>query len=196
MGSVVPLAGRDTDFHEGEIDMKEVKGKHDELCNTAIVWLHARGCQAFAQEVVTWNGIADALGIKGDDVYYIEAKASRADLICKKQRGIDAWIQRSKQVEAMGDNPRAHWFRNDVDFFYFIIADGVKFEDTLYPDWGIINEHGAVIRRAKRQKKFAGIGVEKLLRAIAHALVYKVYGRLYLPQPHVVRMPDGQLVTL
>lgn len=159
-------------------DMGEIPTKHDELCHKAILWLHARGCQAFANEVPTWNGVADALGIKDDTVYYIEAKASRSDLICRKQKGIDAWIQHAKKVDAMGDSPRAHWFRNDVDFFYFIIADGVKFEDTLYPDWGVINENGFVVRRAKRMSKIEDS--KKPMKAIAHALVYKVFGKLYL----------------
>jgi len=66
--------------------------KHKELCQTAIKWLYQKGCSIFGNEIPTWNGTADALGIitnqrpynKPDTVYYIEAKASRSDLLCRK----------------------------------------------------------------------------------------------------------------
>lgn len=155
--------------------MKEVKSKHDELCNTAIGWLYGRGCQVFAQEVPTWNGIADAVGVKDNDVYYIEAKASRSDLKCKKQQ---CCYRRTELIEQYINQTKGPFYQNDVDFFYFIVADGVKFEDTLYPDWGIINESGIVVRKAKRMYKVADN--KGMLKSIGHVLVYKVFGKLYL----------------
>ena len=37
---------------------------HKQLQDTAIRWLYQVGCNVFAKEVPTQNGIADALGIK------------------------------------------------------------------------------------------------------------------------------------
>jgi len=64
--------------------------KHKQLQRTATYWLYLKGCSIFAEEVPTQNGIADALGIvtRNDTVYYIEAKASRSDLCCKKQKSV------------------------------------------------------------------------------------------------------------
>jgi len=138
--------------------------KHKELQRTAITWLYNQGCSIFAEEVPTGNGVADALGIRTRDdkhtIYYIEAKVSRSDLTCFKQKAV---YFRSVGLQ---DNVRCffHTFRNidgkkvqlypeteltcpdcirmkrekevadtGIDFYYFIIADGVKFEDTLYP---------------------------------------------------------------
>ncbi len=81
-------------------------------------------------------------------------------------------------IENPQETIRVQFYRNDVDFYYFIIADGVKFEDTLYEGWGVINESGEVIRKAKRMKKMDD--TRGLMKAIAHALVYKVFGKLYL----------------
>lgn len=178
--------------------MKEVKRKHDELCNTAINWLYARGCSVFAQEVPTRNGVADALGIvtyQGRErVYYVEAKASRSDLICPKQRGVYA-----RSVEAFAQFCPLHIFKtqqdqaktceaciyrtrtydNHIDYYYLIVADGVKVEDTLYPEWGVIDERGRVIRKAKRIKRTENFNHREYIQDIAHVLVYKVFGKLY-----------------
>ena len=71
-----------------------MKEKHAQLQDVAIGWLYGVGCSIFAKEVPTQNGVADALGVKTrngkDDVYYIEAKVSRSDLICKKQKVVYA----------------------------------------------------------------------------------------------------------
>lgn len=61
---------------------------HRQLQDIARRWIYGVGCNVLAKEVPTENGIADALGIKSgkEDVYHVECKASRADLICKKQK--------------------------------------------------------------------------------------------------------------
>ena len=149
--------------------MKEEKNKHCALQNTAIRWLYGIGCSVFAQEVPTKNGIADALGIRTREgsvaTYYIEAKASRSDLICLKQKCV---YRRSVEWKDMG-----------IDFYYLIVADGVRVEPELYPNWGVINESGEVIRRAKRMANTES--ATYLLEKIAHVLVYKVFGKLYIP---------------
>lgn len=148
--------------------------KHQKLSRTAIGWLYGRGCNYFDNEVPTQNGIADALGVKctlwdnseGGTVYYIEAKASRSDLTCRKQKYTYA---------------KADWCAEAIDFYYLIVADGVKVEDGLYPKWGVINEQGEVIRRAKRYKHNSSF--DRLLNVICHNLVYKVFGKLYALEP-------------
>lgn len=184
--------------------MKTVKSKHDELCNTAILWLYAKGCYAFAQEVPTRNGIADALGVKRSGkpaVYYIEAKASRSDLICQKQKAV---YQRSIQEKPdrcwyhgtygkMGGEVEPDAWKNcpdckemidpqafiDIDFYYLIVADGVLVEPELYPNWGVISESGKTLRRAKRYRTRGEFW--RHYEAIAHVLIYKAFGKLYLP---------------
>ena len=57
----------------------ENKNKHKELCQMAIDWLYTRHCSVFANEVPTWNGIADAIGIITNGkptVYYVECGKS------------------------------------------------------------------------------------------------------------------------
>lgn len=152
-----------------------MKKKHKELQETAIKWLHKTGCDMFATEVPFRNDIVDAIGIKTkrntkndiiDDLYFIEAKASRSDLICNKQRRSYAYSINTPCC----------------DFYYFIIADGVNIETFLYPSWGVINEKGLVIRKAKRMTKNDpnSSWQKDIVRAIGHALVYRVYGKLYL----------------
>lgn len=163
--------------------------KHKELMNTAIKWLYGRGCSVFANEVPTWNGNADALGIITRDkpvIYYIEAKASRSDLLCFKQK---CCYKRTEEVFKIGswdDERKKNFYQgvceytypNDIDYFYFIVSDEVKIKDTDYPLWGIINENGEVIRRAKKMLKRKD--EKDLLQSIAHVLVYKVFGKMYL----------------
>ena len=36
---------------------------HAELSRTAIGWLYEKGCSIFTNEIPTWNGIADAIGV-------------------------------------------------------------------------------------------------------------------------------------
>jgi hypothetical protein len=102
-----------------------------------------------------------------DTVYLIEAKASRSDLICYKQ----------------GLCYRRSIRRPLCDFYYLIVADGVKVEDDLYPRWGVINEQGMVVRKAKRMNKSLGFREalrKDIVRVIAHSLVYRTFGKLYL----------------
>lgn len=181
--------------------------KHKELQKTAITWLYNQGCSIFAEEVPTNNGIADALGIRTRDdkhtIYYIEAKVSRSDLTCFKQKacylrstgnkdalcyyhafnkfpdlmGVDRKMDVAKDCKDC-EAIRSNSGDTGIDFYYFIIADGVKFEDTLYPEWGILNEKGEVIRRAKRRIREKES--HSLIENVAHVLVYKCFGKLYL----------------
>lgn len=155
--------------------------KHKQLQDTAIRWLYNRGCCVFGQEIPTrYGGIADALGVVSRDertvtpegvqwlpketVYYFEAKASRSDLICKKQK---ITYERTSK-----------WDSRDADFYYLIVADGVKVEPELYPQWGVISEQGVLLRRAKRMKRT--VDAKTIIMNIGHTLVYKVFGKLYL----------------
>lgn len=186
--------------------MKGKSDKHKELQKTAIRWLYNKGCSVYAEEVPTENGVADALGIitriGQERVYYIEAKQSRSDLLCLKQKS--CYRRSVGDKEAMCFFHSVHKFPDlegkdhkkemsdsceeciklrsqrdtGVDFYYFIISDNIKIEDTLYPEWGVINEKGEVIRKAKRQKREKA--VDKLVISIAHILVYKVFGKMYL----------------
>lgn len=162
--------------------------KHEELKGVAIRWLYERGCTAFAEEVETNNGIADALGVKRFrsggtryDVYYIEAKASRSDLICKKQRRI---YEQACTLEGMMGNWPHH-----IDFYYLVVSDGVKVENSLYPRFGVLNEHGVVVRKASRFKTDR-TGGEHMAR-IAHRLVYQVYGKMYLGEFKSINIPKN-----
>ncbi|MEK6879777.1 MAG: hypothetical protein AABY22_09230, partial [Nanoarchaeota archaeon] len=65
-----------------------------------------------------------------------------------------------------------------IDFYYFIVADSIKVKPTWYPKWGVINENGVVIRSATRMKRKKDS--KDLITAIAHVLVYKTFGKLYL----------------
>ena len=150
--------------------MKEEKSQHAILQNIAIYWLYGRGCSIFGQEVPVGYEIVDALGLKYDEygkhgtVYSIEAKASRSDLICAKQKGC---------YENSLHHPHA-------DFYYLIVAEGITVEKELYPMWGVINCEGRVVRKAKRMIPHENHDQFKLSRAIAHVLVYKVFGKLYM----------------
>lgn len=190
--------------------MLEEKTKHHELQNTAIRWLYGRGCSVFAQEVPTRNGISDALGVitrLGDErVFYIEAKASRSDLICAKQKAVysrsvsenkvkcsvhtlmsgKGYIKRygeeylKKEISECGHcKALPPIYDMNIDQYYLIVADGVTVEPELYPMWGVINEQGKVIRRAKRIPRTASFDHKHYLEAIAHVLVYKHFGKLY-----------------
>ncbi len=162
--------------------------KHKELQQTAINWLYNRGCSIFANEVPTWNGYADALGIITRDkpvVYYIEAKASRADLLCSKQKYINKRVEEVYKNGNFEDKKKklfyqgivAYEYPNDIDYFYLIVADECKIQATDYPLWGVINESGTVIRKAKKMLKKKD--EKELSQSIAHVLVYKVFGKIY-----------------
>lgn len=181
--------------------------KHKQLQKTAIAWLYSVGCSVFAEEVPTRNGIADALGVKTRDekhtIYYIEAKASRSDLCCFKQKSVymrSIGGEKSKcyyhtfrmfpgmdgknHVEEVSDQCenclklRKSDGDTGIDYYYLIVADGVVIEPHLYPTWGVINENGKIIRRAKRNKREGDS--KEAIKDIAHVLVYKVFGKMYL----------------
>lgn len=185
--------------------------KHKQLALTAIWWLHKNGCSVFANEVPTRNGIADALGIVtragSERVYYIEAKASRSDLICAKQKAVYArsvtaskeycsihsLLVRNKKYRATYGEDRIEKeiaecsgcqsimpYDMHIDYYYVIVADGVTVEPELYPEWGVLNESGIVVRRAKKMPKTSKFDHRHYLEAIAHVLVYKLYGKLYI----------------
>lgn len=183
--------------------------KHKQLCDQALWWLYAKGCSVYAKEVPTRNGIADALGIMTrqgkEKVYYIEAKASRSDLICAKQQSVyrrsidghlkkrcdyhttafkDLWgeEQRDEYGKACGECilRQKNAYNLGVDYYYLIVADTVKVEPELYPEWGVLNEKGEVMRRAKKMPRPEHYDHRLYLENIAHVLVYKAYGKMYL----------------
>lgn len=182
---------------------------HKALSQTALFWLYAKGCSVYAMEVPTRNGIADALGIMTrqgkEKVYYIEAKASRSDLICEKQKAVyersinghlkkrcdyhatafkDLWgeAERDEYGSACGEcvMRQKNAYNLGIDYYYIIVADGVKVEPELYPEWGVINQKGEVVRRAKKMPRPETYSHALYLEAIAHVLVYKAYGKFYL----------------
>jgi hypothetical protein len=163
--------------------------KHNQLQDIAIGWLYKNGCDIFSKECQLPNGeIADAIGVKfdfhrqvpkvidgqtvyvdevHDKTFYIEAKASRSDLICQKQKAVY----------------HHSLLRPVADVYYLIVADGITVEDDLYPEWGVIGEDGFVRRKAKRMKRDyqeQKLTQKSIERVIAHSLVYRVYGKLYL----------------
>lgn len=121
------------------------------------------------------EGRADAIGLcrrkERDCIYLIEAKASRGDLLSRKQKAVYA-----QSLEAPAS-----------DFYYFILADGVAISDSDYPAWGVIDERGKVTRRATKMNpdhsRQAGWRNKDISRLIAHTLVYRVYGKLYGTNP-------------
>jgi len=190
-----------------------VKEKHAQLQDLAIRWLYGIGCSIYAKEVPSKNGVADAIGVKTrngkGDVYYLECKASRSDLICLKQKAVYARATGQQDDWCWAHNPEIYrsLFKDKgidrtvgwqdcetckrlkaaiadtaIDFYYLVIADGVKVEDTLYPAFGVIDEHGTILRRAKRMKRSDRDNTETIV-SIAHVLVYKVFGKLYLGEP-------------
>jgi hypothetical protein len=187
-----------------------MKETHKELQDVALRWLYSRNCSVLAKEVPTRNGVADALGIHTisgkERVYYVEAKASRSDLICAKQKlvyrnavgDVEKWCwehdptmyrsmfegqDRSKGWETCSRCIEEKKATGDtgIDFYYIIVAEGMEVEATLYPHFGVINHKGEVIRKAKRMKREGDI--QQLLINTAHVLVYKAYGKLYIGEP-------------
>jgi len=115
--------------------------KHKHLKKVAIGWLANKiKCTIFAEELEIYPKDPDAYGIKSnDDCYYIECKATQEDLMGGLQRKFNKNLFELKMTK----------HRFIADFFYFVLADGLDIKDK-YPHWGIINEHGEVVRRAKR----------------------------------------------
>src|SRR3990167_9785225 len=97
---------------------KEIKMKTEitkKLEDVAIRWLYRNGCKAFVKEdgLHYVGGIADVLGIKDNgDIYYLEVKQSRVDLLSAKQ----------KRHEANFENT---FFKGQLpyDFTYFVLPD-------------------------------------------------------------------------
>jgi hypothetical protein len=64
-------------------------------------------------------------------------------------------------------------------------ASPCRLQDDLYPRWGVINEQGIVVRKAKRMNKAAGFRTawhKDVVRVVAHSLVYRTFGKLYLQE--------------
>lgn len=178
-----------------------MKETHKQLQDVALRWLYGVGCNVFAKEVPSRNGIADALGIKTSKncVYYLECKASRSDLICKKQKEVYqnaiGGIERRCYRHSFRDNGALVYPDNTgcitcaeieklrgetgIDFYYIVVAEGLKVEPTLYPLFGVIDHKGNIVRRAKRMKKLGDNRVHEALVSASHVLVYKAYGKLY-----------------
>lgn len=145
--------------------------EHHRLKQIALRWLQRNGCVAFACEV-TWSflGIIDAAGIKrGGDVYLVEAKVSTSDLKADSKR------RKSWKMSV--------W--KSYDFMYYIISDVV--DASLIDDWiGILDQHGRVQRKAKRQSRSGTRDTYKDLCTIASACSWRAYG-------HVIREEKEQL---
>jgi hypothetical protein len=88
----------------------------------------------------------------------------------KTREGWETCEQCKKLATAAGDT--------GIDFYYIVVADGVTVEPALYPMFGVIDEHGKILRRAKRMKRNETKNKD-LIVAVAHVLVYKVFGKLY-----------------
>ena len=143
---------------------------HTELQERARWWLYSRGCGVFANEVPHNGEMVDALGLLATchqhldyKIYAIEVKVSNSDLRCKKQQ---------YRYEFSIEYPKVH-------HYYLMVADGVNVSDNLYPFWGVINQSGKVIRKAKNLKP-ADLDFTRIMENIAHKLVYIAYGKMYL----------------
>lgn len=177
---------------------------HKQLQDAAVRRLYSFGCHVFAKEVPTANGIADALGVntRTKNAYYIECKASRSDLICNKQRNVYKCAIGEEQTRGCYyHNYDNGAFKNDpnrpqseclacqddeklrgvthIDFYYIMVADGLKVENTLYPMFGVLDAKGNIIRKAQRMRRLDKDNAATV-EAIAHVLVYKAYGKIYL----------------
>ena len=153
------------------------------LEDVAIRWLYRNGCKAFVKEgkLHYVGGVADVLGIKDNgDIYYLEVKQNRADLISKKQ----------KTHEANFEN-NFYKYQLPYDFRYFVLPDsGVEIKDGEYPNWGIIRAvnlsegikfpvnsvmpEAIVVRRAKR-RKVGNKNLDEIWKYIAHTACMRAY---------------------
>lgn len=145
--------------------------KHKLLKQVGMRWAQSVGCVAFAFEVsYSFIGIVDVMGVKTNgDVYVIEAKISASDF-------------RSDFKEKRYRMPKIERFEKSskVDFVYYIVADGID-TGCLPAFIGILNEHGRVIRRAKRRDR---VRTDKTkldsFLLIAKALSWRKYGYVIL----------------
>ena len=151
---------------------------HNFLKKQAVRWLR-KYCFCFSTEIQLGDSqIADAIGIRyTGDIYMIEAKATRADLMSAKQKAVNERLEKNHLVIP--------------DFHYFILEDGVKLADHEYPMWGVLDKVGTVIRRAKRVKRderydWQGI-LEKyrheVLRNIACSNSFRSFEAIVEPRP-------------
>ncbi len=143
-----------------------------------------------------------------EKVYYVEAKAGRSDLICEKQKCVYARSVRHNKnycpyhtIVVENKMYQRHYGKEQlqkeasecenckalppvydlhIDQYYLIVADGVTVEPELYPMWGVINQKGEVVRRAKKIPRTDTFDHKHYLESIAHVLVYKAYGKFYL----------------
>lgn len=130
-------------------------------------WLFKNNCVAMATEcqLSVWGGIADIVGVKANgSVYYLEVKSSKRDLHSWKQKRVDA------QLSTIMFNKLTHPY----DFTYFVLAAGLSLADDEYPEWGVINSSGEVVRKAKRRKYIIKDMME-IWKKIAHTCTYRAY---------------------
>jgi hypothetical protein len=66
-----------------------------------------------------------------------------------------------------------------IDFYYIIVAEGLTVEKELYPMFGVINHKGEIVRKAKRMIRNERKNRDLIVN-VAHVLVYKAYGKLYI----------------
>jgi hypothetical protein len=172
---------------------KERTGK---LKQIGLWWLQNVGCIVYADEVNLSGayGVADVMGMKANgDIYYLECKQSRADLICKKQKEADRYANDPGMMAI-------------VDFYYYVLPEDVKIKPEEYPAWGVVNQEAKVIRRAKRMHRpFGGGYFEKredayhrLLVEFAHRLSMKAYGKIVFKwrPPEFKKVAPDQSVQL
>jgi hypothetical protein len=114
--------------------------------------------------------IVDVAGLKSNgDLYVVEAKATTSDMKRDLKSKKHARLVSTQQV----------------DFIYYIIADGVDF-DGLDTSIGIIDEYGRVVRRAKRKHTSKTDRMRRNEAMIfAKALSWRTYG-------HVIRREKQQ----
>jgi hypothetical protein len=151
--------------------------KHKLLKQVAMRWLQSTGCVAFAFEVSFYSiGIVDVMGLKEcGDTYIVEAKASYGDLKNDMREhgyryrygGKYSKLSKVDKIERS----------TQMDFVYYIVADGIDISE-LPVFIGILNEAGAVKRRAKRRRQEAKNDRDKLASfvKIAKALSWRKYG--------------------
>lgn len=112
--------------------------EHHQLKQVALRWVQNTGCVAFAYEVRFLFGIVDVAGIKrSGDIYIVEAKTTTADMRNDAKR---------RKLWKMEN------FRNEVDFIYYIVSDGVD-TSLLDTSIGILDETGRNRRNAKRRQR-------------------------------------------
>jgi len=104
------------------------------------------------------------------DVYIVEAKASNSDMKSDDKRG-KLW----KLVNSQR-----------LDFVYYIIADRVDTDD-LPPIFGILDENGRIVRKARRRQRVQTLGARLAdFERFARVCSWRAYG-------HVIRQEQEQM---